>query len=267
MLSLRFGIECFGVASKSANWYPVVSMVKVAAAIAERNTKPLIGYGHSMGGYACIKYSWLLRLSGSISSSPQISIDPAETGRDTRYAEHFDASLHQGMRIRAEDIIGRTVIVFDPLFKADRIHAEAIRSIKPDIKFLSVRRMAHRGVVAMKPRSVLLPLFAALLNGSALTPIQQALDQERKRHPQYRLYLARAALLAGKPRLAKRILESINELADPKLGFWRDMFMVRALAQAADYAGALELAATLARRWPKSLEARKQLERLRQTVT
>src|SRR5689334_22648975 len=73
-LADRHGVECLGFAAKGPNWYPAPSVAAAAAAISGRLGKPLIGYGHSMGGYACLKHARRLGLIGAVASAPQFSI-------------------------------------------------------------------------------------------------------------------------------------------------------------------------------------------------
>ncbi len=62
-----------------------------------------MGYGGSMGGYAAIKYSNLLNMQKIVAFVPQFSID-REVVEDRRYAEFFDASIHQNMQIQADEV-------------------------------------------------------------------------------------------------------------------------------------------------------------------
>ncbi|MCQ4160117.1 hypothetical protein NON00_09260 [Roseomonas sp. GC11] len=266
-LHQKYGVECFGFVSRAANWYPHPSMAAAAAAIAPLRRAPLIGYGHSQGGYAALKYSRLLGLAGAVASGPQVSIDPAEGLADRRFTHHFDPALHQGMRIVAEDLAGRLVLVYDPAYPPDVEHAEAIRALSPAVEPLHLSHLNHRTVVALSPSTVLLPLFTAILEGSPLAPVALAARQARRRHPQYAVYLARAALVRRRPLVAQRLLEPWRpEELKPPLAKERNLLLARAYARQRRHEEALRLYDVLLRDHPSVEIYAREAERSRQAV-
>ncbi|MEZ5779251.1 MAG: alpha/beta hydrolase [Paracoccaceae bacterium] len=91
--------------------------------------------GFSMGGYAALRLSEALRLDHVIAVSPQVSIAPSVAPFETRYSEEakgFDAGLGDlGLHARRGL---RGVVLFDPFRRIDRLHAEAIAGVLPDLE-------------------------------------------------------------------------------------------------------------------------------------
>lgn len=250
VLAERYGIECFGFVSKAANWYPAASMHAAAAAIQSFRQRPLLGYGHSMGGYAAVKYSALLGLRGAVASAPQITIDPADNPDDTRYARYFDPVLHRGMMIRSADVEGRIVLAHDSAFALDRLQVEAIRAQCPGAELFPLPHTMHRTVEVLRPRAVLLPLFEAILGGLPIHPILRAAHAVRKAQPRTRVYLARHLLQRARPQVAVRLLLGIAEDIPANLARERSHYLARAHFRAGDLAAALALYDELVARVP-----------------
>ena len=230
VLNQKYAVDAFGVVSKAPNWYPPTSLGHAARAIRLAQTKPLLGYGHSMGGYACIKYSGALGLVGFVASAPQISINPDESFGDMRYAEHFNPDLHADMAIQAADVSCRGVVVFDPLSAVDRSHAEAILGLSDRAEAIELPYMLHRTVMALRPSDVLLPMFQALVAGESVRPLHGAARSARKRTPQFSIYLSRALLQKRKPRHAIALLEAQTLPANSGHVAEHGLFLSRAYA-------------------------------------
>ena len=251
-LSDKYGVECFGFVPKAPNWYPTSSIRATAIAILPMRCRPLIGYGHSMGGYACLKYSALLDLAGVVSSGPQITIDPSESGSDIRYIHHFNAALNGDMRIRANDLNGRLVVAYDPVFKFDRLHVEAISALSAGVELIPLPNMMHRTVLALRPRDVLLPLFYAILSGDCIKSIVKTARSNRRFVPQYIIYLARQLLQQSRPALAERVLAHLPTVLDPTLDKERKLYLGRICARLGRYDQARHLFMELTNADPKT---------------
>jgi hypothetical protein len=111
------------------NWFPESSMKKAAAAINSFTSRydKIITYGHSMGGYAALKYGRILNATCALAFCPQYSINPLVIGSfDKRYTRYFDPVLNEGMEIRGEDLPEDSYVFFDPYYKTDREHVRLI---------------------------------------------------------------------------------------------------------------------------------------------
>ncbi|WBV43472.1 tetratricopeptide repeat protein [Pseudoroseomonas cervicalis] len=249
----KYGVEFFGFVSRAANWYPAASVAAAAAAIRPLRRKPLVGYGHSQGGYAVLKHARRLDLAGGVASGPQFSIDPAEGLEDSRFTQHFNPALHQDMRIRAEELQGRLVLAYDPCFRPDVAHVAPILALSPAIEPLCLPYMHHRTVQVLSPRAVLMPLWEAILSGGPVAPAIRAARQARRESRQYTLYLSRA-LLRRRPALAARLLEGMD-LAGLKPDQLRDhgLLLGRARHALGEPAEALAIFRRLQAEWPDSL--------------
>lgn len=117
-------LEAVGFIGKAPNWYPAASMARAAPLVAELCRGPLVGHGFGMGGYAALKYGRLLGLEAALAASPQVTIDPADVPGDRRFHNRFDPVLHAGMLVRDDDLPPFCVVLADPHFVQDRLHAE-----------------------------------------------------------------------------------------------------------------------------------------------
>jgi pimeloyl-ACP methyl ester carboxylesterase len=209
-LSEKYAIECFGFVSKAPNWYPRSSVLAAAVVLRQLNDKPLIGYGHSMGGFAALKYSRDLNFRGAVASGPQFSIDPRDVPTDKRYSGHFDETLNEAMAIKTSDLQGRLIVAYDPTFVEDRLHVAMIQQLYPSVEVLSLPYMHHRTVLALRPTTVLIPAFHAILGDGKLESVNLAAQKNRKAVTDYSIYLARALLRASKPRFALYVLDTVE---------------------------------------------------------
>jgi hypothetical protein len=106
-----------------------------------------VGYGGSMGGYAAIKYSNLLNMQKIVAFVPQYSIDP-DVVQDRRYAEFFDASIHQNMQIQADEVDSSReyIIVYDPYYAEDKEHFLKIQPLLPKMHVIHLPFTGHEAL-------------------------------------------------------------------------------------------------------------------------
>ncbi len=126
----KYGINCLGFMAHAPNWYPSASLQAAARAVAfTLSAFPIrLGYGSSMGAYAAIKHSALLRLTHVMAYCPQWSIDPAECGtQESGYCDFFQPEM-AGMAVRTADMHGRITIFYDPAHGFDAFHYRMLRA-------------------------------------------------------------------------------------------------------------------------------------------
>ena len=141
----KLGLSSIGFMAKRGNWFPQQSMhlaAKKALPIISKYDKNVI-YGGSMGGYAALKYSKLLKGNVVISLCPQWSIDPAQCeGFKTGYEKHFTQDL-TGMGITKEDLAGNIFTFYDPGYAKDSFHIKKIKELGYPVHITHVPYSGH----------------------------------------------------------------------------------------------------------------------------
>ena len=133
------GLSSLGLMPKGPTWFPAADTLAVLGQIRPvlAQYERIIGYGHSKGGYAALKYSAALGSRITIACAPQSSIAPQDVGHfDERYQAHYRPDLHDNMRITASDMAGRCIVAFDPLFPVDARHVALIERERPLYRLL-----------------------------------------------------------------------------------------------------------------------------------
>lgn len=127
---VKYDYNVLGIMPKLKSWFPEASMQNMMQQVAPilADFSRIVGYGGSMGGYAAIKYSGLLKMNRVIAFVPQYTIDPQEV-EDRRYAEFFDVNIHRDMQIQTQDVSEQAeyIIVYDPYYHEDREHYRKIK--------------------------------------------------------------------------------------------------------------------------------------------
>lgn len=141
----KLGLSSIGFMAKRGNWFPQQSMhlaAKKALPIISKYKKNVL-YGGSMGGYAALKYSKLLKGNVIISLCPQWSIDPIQCeGFKTGYEKHFTQEL-TGMGITKEDLAGKIFTFYDPSHAKDSFHIKKIKELGYPIHITHVPYSGH----------------------------------------------------------------------------------------------------------------------------
>ena len=154
----KYEYNVIGVMPKIKSWFPAASMQAVMSAVQPilDQFETVVGYGGSMGGYAAIKYSKLLKMNRVIAFVPQYSIDPQEI-EDRRYTEFFDESLHQDMHITTQDVCAGSeyIVVYDPYYANDREHYLKIKHILPQLHTLHLPFTGHEALSVLASSSLL----------------------------------------------------------------------------------------------------------------
>lgn len=144
-VSTKLGYSSLGFMAKERNWYPKISMTKAAHAcrhIINKYSSRFL-YGGSMGGYAAIKYSKLLKASHVLTCCPQWSIDPAECdGKRNGYENYYNDSL-KGMGVTKDDVCGDIYVIHDPRHQVDSFHFSRFKRLKKGIMAVNAPFVRH----------------------------------------------------------------------------------------------------------------------------
>jgi hypothetical protein len=105
--------------------------------------------GFSMGGYAALRFSAVLRLNQALVISPQVSLDPHRVPREDRYPEArtFDPIAGELRTHARPDLNG--VVVFDPFYRLDHLHARLIAETLPGMASAKLCFGGHPGTSAI----------------------------------------------------------------------------------------------------------------------
>lgn len=155
---VKYDYNVLGIMPKLKSWFPEASMQNMMEQVAPilADFSRIVGYGGSMGGYAAIKYSRLLKMNRVIAFVPQYTIDPQEV-EDRRYAEFFDVNIHRDMQIQTQDVSEQTeyIIVYDPYYREDREHYRKIKKILPQLMTLHLPFTGHEALSVLASSSLL----------------------------------------------------------------------------------------------------------------
>lgn len=148
--------ECFGFVAKSNNWFPYSSVFDAVQHCKIDGSKPVVAYGHSLGGYAAIKYSRLLNATRVVAGAPQYSINPRIVPEDHRFTGNFNPILNMNMEIETTDISGDVIIVADPFDTLDLIHLNHIKRACPPQQFIvfPIHYIGHNVMEILSNRSL-----------------------------------------------------------------------------------------------------------------
>ncbi|WHP04916.1 hypothetical protein QLH32_12800 [Acinetobacter corruptisaponis] len=154
----KYQYNVIGIMPKQKSWFPKSSMLQMQQQIQSilQQFKEIVGYGGSMGGYAAIKYSNLLNMQKVVAFVPQYSIDP-EVVQDRRYAEFFDAALHQDMQIQADEVdpAREYILVYDPYYAEDKEHFLKIQPLLPNRQVIHLPFTGHEALSVLASSQLL----------------------------------------------------------------------------------------------------------------
>lgn len=155
---IKYQYNVIGIMPKQKSWFPKTSMLNMQQQIEPilQQFKGIVGYGGSMGGYAAIKYSNLLNMQKIVAFVPQYSIDP-NVVEDRRYAEFFDANIHQDMQIQADEVDSSReyIIVYDPYYAEDKEHFLKIQPLLPKMHVIHLPFTGHEALSVLASSELL----------------------------------------------------------------------------------------------------------------
>jgi hypothetical protein len=207
----REDIEGFGFVAKGIGMYPIAS-VRNALATGRLNLgKPIVTYGSSTGSSPAIDFSAMLNATGVIATAPIFSLDPAFIPEDHRFAKYYVPELHQGRRIRTENMAGNIMILYDPQEPADAYHADLITAQYrgKSMTLMPVHNIGHNTFPAPEDRALLRAIIDNVVTGGSAKLIFQAARLAKKSKHDYACVLAARLLRRRKPCMALGVLESV----------------------------------------------------------
>ncbi len=191
---IRRGINAIGVTTAANDWYAQPEIEFALESIRHATAgMTLIGYGASMGGFGVLNHAEALGVVRVVAVTPQFSPDLRKTPFETRFTQLYvdpdfpiDRMAHQNRRAEG-------YIIFDPLMRDDRRHAELIAP-HHDLQKVLVPFAGHHPFPLLHQAGLLNDALAAMLRGT-LEPAALR-RQLRQRRRQSRSYLGRVGLLS-----------------------------------------------------------------------
>ncbi len=123
------------------------------------------GIGFSMGGYGVLRFSGALALDEVVAISPQVSIAPAVVPFDPRFradAAGFDQALGD-LAIHARPDL-RGAVIFDPFRPLDRLNADMIGAVLPDLSLCRFGFGGHPAMAVLRETVTFGPLMSLVLH-------------------------------------------------------------------------------------------------------
>lgn len=135
------GIDAIHVQTRDNRWYHHAELDAALAAVAEAGARyeRVVTYGSSMGGYAALRFATAAGAQAALAISPQYSIDPRVAPFETRWPAEA-ARLAFGTHPAPA---GEGVVVYDPVDRRDRRHAELYAAANPRLILLTVPYAGH----------------------------------------------------------------------------------------------------------------------------
>ena len=155
--------------SKDNHWWQTPEAAEAVAEVQRRGwagaDRRITLYGSSMGGYAALMLSGLIKPRRIVLFSPQYSIDPRKVPFEKRWRTYaarlkFDYDdMAAGIDHEAE-----TKVVYDPFYTPDRQHVELIEKIRP-VDHVHIRFAGHNTARALGELGIISRVIDALLFG------------------------------------------------------------------------------------------------------
>ncbi|MES2914403.1 MAG: alpha/beta hydrolase [Pseudomonadota bacterium] len=149
--ALTAGLAHLHIQTRWNDWFLNPETAALEAALKSTRARFLTAraLGFSMGGYAALRYSRALRLNQALVVSPQVSLDPALVPEEDRYPEApaFDPIAGDLATHARKDLTG--VVVFDPFYYLDHLHARHITALLPGIARARLAFGGHPGTAAL----------------------------------------------------------------------------------------------------------------------
>ena len=205
----------------------------------------VVFYGASMGGYAALAFSSLAPGCTVLALSPQVTLNPEMTAWDARFREGKQEDWG-GQFVSGSDCshAGRVFVVYDPMNKPDRIHAESV--VGDNVVHLKFPAGGHLVASQLSQLRLLGAVFRSALDGSLSTLSFAKIARHRKSLISYWVILAKHArsykVAAACMDRARRIRQDEFSVA------FYDTYLAHKWA---DWPAAIDLARAALRRKPR----------------
>lgn len=184
------------------HWWQTPEMDRLVDLLEAQGTfqryRSIVTYGMSMGGYGALMYSKRLHASRVIAVAPQYTLDPKRVPGERRWREdreryrpHYD-DMDAGLISS-----GQVALLYDPLFKADRVHVRLIEQHRP-VDSIVVPFSSHRVGRMLDDMGILSRLIEQSLR-TGVDPIafRSNVRAHRRAGPLYLSALSRAVFRRG----------------------------------------------------------------------
>ena len=166
----KLDITAVGLVAKTDSWYRAPGIDDALHAMQRRTAahEQVYTYGASMGAYAAIRYSRLLRATHVLALAPQWSLDRRErSGAPTQFDAYY-MDYMRSMGIRTRDVGGRIYVVIDGRDVEDVLHANCIVSNVPAATVIPTFHTGHAIANHVKGTANLHKLLSSLGDPGAL---------------------------------------------------------------------------------------------------
>jgi hypothetical protein len=163
------GVSAIHFISKANHWWQTPEPLQAIEKIKDSgllNDRRVVCYGSSMGGYAALIYSSIIKPEEIILFSPQYSIDARKVPFEHRWRNYasqvtFDYDdMHAGI-----DYDASIKVIFDPLFKPDACHVDLVEALRP-IDRVPVRFAGHNTARVLSELNMIKETTDALIMGT-----------------------------------------------------------------------------------------------------
>lgn len=188
----RCGIDAVHVLTRDNRWYHHAELDAALAAVATATIgyERVVTYGSSMGGYAALHFAAASGAQAALAISPQYSIDPRIAPDETRWPAEA-ARIAYGTHPPPS---GEGVLVYDPVDRLDRRHAERYAAANPRLVLLPVPYAGHPAATLLAETGELQAMIRDVAAGSFdAADARDSLRAARGRSPHYLFTLAMAA--------------------------------------------------------------------------
>jgi hypothetical protein len=146
--ALTAGLAHLHIQTRWNDWFlnPDTPGLAVALTVARTRFLTARALGFSMGGYAALRFSQVLRLNQVLLVSPQVSLLLPEEDRYPE-ASTFDPLAGDLATHARKGLKG--VVVFDPFYRLDHLHARQIMALLPGITPAKLPFGGHPGTAAL----------------------------------------------------------------------------------------------------------------------
>jgi hypothetical protein len=155
------------IQSRVNDWFVNADTARLCAALVPfgRNFTHRAGIGFSMGGYGVLRFSGALDLHDVIAISPQVSIAPSVVPFDPRFRDDagaYDEALGD-LALHAKPNL-RGMVIFDPFRPLDRLNANMIGHVLPDLSLCRYCFGGHPAMGVLRETITFGPLMSLLLH-------------------------------------------------------------------------------------------------------